>query len=98
MAILAIFLLKTNSCAFKHADLKTDVTVKDFEKEFKIWTDDIKRLKSEITELKNDIIIKEKHLSERRMDIRQLTLKLAVNPNNKQEKTWKMKILIKKNT
>ena len=58
---------------------------KDLEKEYKICTDDIKRLKSEITDLKNDINSKEIQLSESRREIHQLNLKLAVKLNNQQE-------------
>ena len=60
---------------------------KDLKNKMRSSTDDIKRLKREITALKNDISIKEKELLESRMEIKQL--KLSVNLDNQEEKDIK---------
>ena len=62
---------KINNCAFKHIEMEKDVASKDLENEIKTLIDDIKRLKTEITD-SNDINIKEKELSESRLEIQQL--------------------------
>ena len=50
---------------------------KDLKDEIKTCTDDIKRLKREIIDLKNHVNIKEKELSETRLEKQQLNSKLS---------------------
>ena len=69
--------LQTNNCAFKHLRTTTDLAGNDFKSKMKVCTDEIKRLESEINDLKHDIDIKKKELLESRMEIQKLNIKLT---------------------
>ena len=59
---------------------------KDLKNKMRSSTDDIKRLKREITALKNDISIKEKELLESSVEIKQFIVKLSVKLDNQEKK------------
>ena len=65
---------------------------KDLENEIKTWTEDIKRLKREITDLKNYIDIKEKELSETRLEKQQLNSKLSPKVSKIEIEPWESNI------
>ena len=67
---------------------------KDLKNKMRSSTDDIKRLKREITALKNDISIKEKELLESSVEIKQFIVKLSERLDNQEKKYIKKKKLI----
>ena len=66
---MTVSLKKSNNCAFKHVEMKKPMVNTDFEKEMKVYVEEIENLKREIIDLKNDINIKENELSKSKIEL-----------------------------
>ena len=75
---------RTNSCAFKHKEIKTDNVGNDIEKKLNLFAKEIESLNGEIIKLKSDISNKEKELNKNRIEIMELNTKLAISINKQQ--------------
>ena len=74
---------KTNSCAFKHINMETNKASKDFENKVEVFAKEIESLNSEIMELRSDINYKKKELHKSKLEVQELTEKLALLHKNK---------------